>query len=58
MTMQEFMEGILNNAIDNGPMDLDTARTDLENFRRDGWELPEGITPESYMDAWNEVAEK
>lgn len=36
-------------------IDLETARDDIENFMRDEWELPDGITAESYMDAWNEL---
>lgn len=36
-------------------IDLETAKDDLENFKRDGWELPDGITAENYMDAWNQL---
>ena len=36
-------------------LDLETARNDLKNFAAEGWELPEDITPESYMEAWNEL---
>lgn len=52
--MKEFIEMLWNNAQDKPEeIDISTARDDLENFRRDGWTLPEGITPESYMEAWN-----
>lgn len=36
-------------------IDLETAQDDLENFKRDEWELPDGITAENYMDAWNQL---
>ena len=59
ITMSEFIEDLWNNAQDKPEeIDISTARADLENFRRDGWTLPEGITPESYMEAWNELVKK
>lgn len=58
MTINEFVHGIWEsdpNGSYTEPMDLETARTDLANFAADGMELPDGITPESYMEAWNEL---
>ena len=34
-------------------MDLETAKTDLENFVSDGVILPDELTPELYMHLWN-----
>ena len=60
MTIVEFVKNVRENE-ENGAysekMDLETAKIDLDNFRSDGWDLPEGITPESYMDAWNKLVE-
>ena len=60
MTIAEFVKNVWENE-ENGAyserMDLETAKIDLNNFRSDGWDLPEGITPESYMEAWNELVE-
>ena len=53
ITMSEFIEDLWNNANDVSPMDIETARSDLNIFRECEWNLPEGITPESYMEAWN-----
>ena len=52
-SLREFVESLYNNADRAEPIDLDTAAEDLRNFETDGWILPEGITPESYRDAWN-----
>lgn len=37
----------------NEPMDIETAREDVLNF-----ELSGIITPEEYMNAWNEIIEE
>lgn len=36
-------------------IDLITAIHDLDNFRTDGWDVPEDLTPESYMDMMNSI---
>lgn len=41
-----------------GRMDLYTASEDLERFRREGWDVPEGLTPEEYMNEWNRLADE
>lgn len=59
MTIADFVTNLwLNdsNGSHDVPMDLSTARTDLENFR--DFDLPEDITPEAYMAAWNELVEE
>lgn len=37
------------------PMTIENAQIDLDNFRRDGWNVPEDLTPEEYMEIWNEL---
>lgn len=56
MTTTEFVRDLWEsdpNGSHTELMDLETARNDLENFA--DWDLPEDITPESYMEAWNEL---
>ena len=57
MTIREFVNEMFDAARVDGNelMTLDTAKTDLANYRAEGWELPEDITPEAYMEAWNEL---
>ena len=61
MTIREFVLKLWENDPNGSTaerLDLDTARIDLDNFRADGWDLPEGITPESYAEAWNELVDE
>ncbi len=56
ISINEFVRNILENdsmGAYKEKMDLETAKNNLENFVADEMELPEGITPESYMNAWN-----
>ena len=56
MTTTEFVQDLWEsdpNGSHTELLDLETARKDLENFA--GWDLPDDITPESYMEAWNEL---
>ena len=56
MTITEFVKTLWENSpYGTEPIDIETARIDLEHFAADGIELPEGITPESYMEAWNDL---
>ena len=57
MTIREFVSEMFDAARVDGNelMTLDTAKTDLANYRAEGWELPEDITPEAYTEAWNEL---
>lgn len=61
MTINEFVRNLWENDQVGAyaePMDIETAKTDLANYAADGWTLPEGITPEAYMEAWNELIPK
>lgn len=37
------------------PIDLKTAAFDIQEWEKDGMELPNDITPEKYMLLWNEL---
>ena len=56
--IQEFVEGLFDNAIDIEMMTVEQAAEDLESFNREGWDLPEDITAEEYVEAWNELVEE
>lgn len=56
MTTTEFVRDLWEsdpNGSHTELLDLEIARKDLENFA--DWDLPDDITPESYMEAWNEL---
>ena len=53
MTIHEFTKRLFDEAQFPERMTIETATEDIRNFRIEGWELPEDITPESYRDAWN-----
>ena len=56
MTTTEFVRDLWEsdpNGSHTELLDIETARKDLENFA--DWDLPDDITPESYMEAWNEL---
>lgn len=55
MTAYEFVRSLWENSdAYNVRMDIDTARTDLDNFRsEDDWDVPEDLTAEEYMEIWN-----
>lgn len=57
MTTYEFVTDLFNEADTDQmtKMTVETAASDLDNFARDGWELPEGLTPELYAETWNEL---
>ena len=56
MTLSEFVRNLWENSEDyTTRMDIETARQDLDNFRRSEFDMPEDITPESYMESWNEL---
>lgn len=55
-TCFEFVESLFySTPVDVEPLDFETAEHDLENFKADGWELPEDLTPELYMGFWNDL---
>lgn len=53
MTVYEFTKALFDEAQFPKRMTIETAAEDIRNFRLEGWELPEDITPESYRDEWN-----
>lgn len=60
MTIREFVTDLFLSAreYDGERMTVETAREDLDNFAADGWDIPDGVTPEEYADIWNELVEK
>lgn len=59
MTLSEFVRNLWENSSDyTQRMDIATARQDLDNFRRSEFTMPDDITPESYMEAWNELVDE
>lgn len=61
MTISEFVRDLWESCSDDSytkHMDLDTARCDLDNFRRSEFAMPDDITPEAYMEAWNELVDE
>lgn len=57
VSINQFVQDLFD-ACDVTPeeMDIDTARNDLEMFRRqEDWEIPADITPEEFMAEWNEL---
>ena len=58
MTISEFVASIRDNSTGyNDIMTPETAAIDLKNFTAEGWDIPEGMTPQDYTDAWNELLE-
>lgn len=58
MTSREFVNQLWSsdsNGAYTEPMTLETARTDIANYTADGWDLPDDLTPELYMELWNEL---
>lgn len=53
MTVYEFTKSLFDESLFPKRMTIETATEDLENFRIDGWELPEDITAEEYAEIWN-----
>lgn len=65
MTTYEFVANLFDECRnDVAPIDIETAKEDLQNFRKeaisapDCWEVPEDLTPEEYMKIWNALYEK
>ena len=57
ISISQFVQDLFD-ACDVTPeeMDIDTARNDLEMFRRqEDWEIPADITPEEFAAEWNEL---
>ena len=57
MTTREFVEKLFSDCREGTePMTIEEAEADIRNFDADGWELPDDITAEEYMEIWNELA--
>ena len=41
--------------IANEPMDIKTAEEDLKEFEKSGWDMPEDMSAEDYMNAFNKM---
>ena len=56
MTAREWVENLFNeDRNDAEPMSVRTAESDLRNFRAEGWDVPEDLTAQEYMEIWNEL---
>ena len=54
MTTYEFVRNLFDadrNGV--GRITVEDAALDLRNFRAEGWDLPDDITPEAYAEIWN-----
>lgn len=59
ITMSEFIANLFLHSLDTPePMTVEDAAYDLGNFIADGIDIPEGITAESYAEAWNTAVEE
>ena len=59
MTISVFVMNLWENSSDfTARMDIETARQDLDTFRAEGWDMPDDITPEDYMEVWNELVDE
>lgn len=60
MTKREFVENLFNENRNGNPelMDIETAENDLNNFRLDGWDIPEDLTADEYAEIWNSLVEE
>lgn len=55
--MYEFVSNLFDNANDTPceGMNEEQARQDLMWFENEGWDIPEGATPEEFAEIWNEL---
>lgn len=59
ISMDDFIESLIGELYDKPQqIDIKTAKTDVDNFYHEDWYLPENLTAESYMEAWNERVRK
>ena len=56
--LDQFVGDLFDEAFDPAEMTVGEAAEDLKRFRRDGWILPVGITPEAFSEAWNELVRR
>lgn len=60
MTKYDFVMNIWEHEMDydGSYISLETTRADLETFRaQDGWDAPDDLTAEEYMDIYNELVD-
>ena len=56
MTMIEFINNLfLHHPETPATITVEGAAYDLKNFKADGVDLPDDITPETYAEAWNDA---
>lgn len=56
MTIREFVEDLYNSCRESAqPLTVEQAAEDIENFKRESWDIPDGITAEEYAEIWNEL---
>ena len=59
VTTREFVENLFSDCREGAePMTIEEAEADIRNFNADGWELPDDMTAEEYMEIWNELVAK
>ena len=56
--LDQFVCDLFDEAFDVAELTVEDAADDLSRFRRDGWILPVGITPQEFADAWNELVRR
>lgn len=56
MEAREWVERLFDGAVGGvSTMTIAEAESDLRMFRADGWEVPEGLTANDYMEIWNDL---
>lgn len=59
MTVSEFVQDLFDSCMVTPVyMTINEAADDLDNFTAEEWDLPEGITPELYAEAWNALVQE
>lgn len=59
ITIEEFVKEMFNSQhVSCEKIDIETARTDLNNFRNSEYEMPDDMTAEDFMTAWNELVDE
>lgn len=62
MTAREYIENLFDNAYENNEMTIEEAKSSIENAEIErlkdpdcDWEFLDDLTPEIYMEIWNEL---
>lgn len=56
-TNESFVADLFDNA-DATPITSEVASSELNMFRREGWDVPEDLTPEEFAEIWNRFCEE